>query len=111
MPSDLPFRVQALESRVDAVESRQDAVETRTERLEQHYQTLSENMARVDAKLSHTATREDIARVDAHIDQAVNGLLRRALDAVPGQHSRWLTVAIVVISLVSLFVTAVHGFH
>lgn len=81
-----------------------DTLDSRVKRLEEGMLAISSHVSRLDsdiseirATLAHTATKADMERISAKIDQAVGGLLKDALNSVPGrQAAMWATVTAMV---------------
>jgi hypothetical protein len=77
-----------------------DNMDARISRIEDGFTTLSSHVSRLDndiseirATLTHTATKADVASIGSKIDQAINGVLKDAINAVPArQAATWGTV-------------------
>lgn len=63
----------------------------RVERLEEAAANMRGMIQEINVKLSGTATREDIAglesRLGTRIDAGINGILQKALDAIPAHQA------------------------
>lgn len=89
-------------------------------RLIDQHDTDIENLKTIQAKM---ATSDDVKSVSDKVDTSVNGLLRDALNAVPGMHAntlsqrsnrthRWLLTATwagILLSFAGLLFAIVHG--
>lgn len=94
-----------------------DNMDVRVSRLETGFDMLSHHVSRLDSDISeiratllHTATKADVATIGQKIDQAINGVLRDAINAVPARQAAvWGAVAaICALGLVLLNVFAHH---
>lgn len=68
-------------------------LEPRVERLEERISELESDMAVLQALMPTLATKADLGELHSHIDKSVNGLLRDAMQSIPGRHAMiWSTV-------------------
>ncbi|MGH7056426.1 MAG: hypothetical protein ACREFZ_00900 [Acetobacteraceae bacterium] len=71
----------------DEVGARLGAAERRLDEHEKRIAELETDMGEIRTYLGEVSTKDDIARLRTYIDGAINGILREALNAVPGWHS------------------------
>lgn len=99
-----------MSSTIDDIPNRVSRLESSFSKLENHVVRLDKDISEIRVILGQTATKTDVANLGAKIDQAVSGVLRDAINAVPGRHiAIWTTVmAIATIGLVLLAAAGMH---
>lgn len=89
-----------------AIRSELDALHAADERHETDIARLTADMAEIRETLKHTATKDDILGLRSHISDAVNGILRDALNATPMKQSVFWS-AIVAVATIGLYIMAI----
>jgi hypothetical protein len=95
--------------RVSSLESRADYHERWLRDHENHLKQLDADMAEIRDTLASTATKEDIAALRNDVLSSINGVLRDALNSVPGKQSVMLGGLMAAVAVASLIFTMLHA--
>lgn len=105
MAKALAPRMDAVEKKVEHLDKRVERTEADNKRQDTHLQRLDTHITDLRARLDQTATKDDIAATNAHIDQSVNGILRDALNSTP----LWVTVLFGFVSVAATLASMYFG--
>lgn len=89
-----------------AIRTELDALHAADERHDADIARLTADMVEIRESLKCTATKDDIQALRSHISDAVNGILRDALNATPMRQSVFWS-AIVAVATIGLYIMAI----
>ncbi|HET8687321.1 MAG TPA: hypothetical protein VFM18_11755 [Methanosarcina sp.] len=100
MSQDLEKIVQEHAASLQDLKTKHENMQTRIEIHESHIDKLSESIASLKEKFGSVASKDDIAAVNAKIDESINGLLKDALNSVPHKIVALFTGALLLIAAI-----------
>lgn len=77
--------------------------EKQQERTARHSSALTGDISRIREALAGAATKEDVTALQAHIDESVNGLLRDAINSMPGRQANIFALVLVLFAMGEAF--------
>lgn len=89
----------------DNLDARLSRLEEGFVKLQSHVSRLDSDMHEIRATLTHTATKADVAGISAKIDQAINGVLKDAINAVPARQAATWSVVTAICGIGMLIIT------